>query len=293
MSWRVIVISTRAKLDLQLGYMVVRGERTTKVHLDEVSLLIIETTEVSVTAALLAEMMERKIKVILCDGKRNPSAELMPYYGSHDVSAKIKQQISWSESVKGEVGTAIIYAKIKMQAALLKKLKLDTALMLDEYAAQLQYRDASNREGHAAKVYFNSIFGVGFTRASDIAVNAALNYGYTVLLAACNREITANGYLTQLGLIHDNIFNAFNLGSDFMEPMRPFIDCWVYSMLQRGKLDCFEIEQKHELLNVLNDYVVNNEKQVTLNYAIKLYCKSIFDALNNNDVSLIKWNSFV
>ena len=88
MSWRVIVISTRAKLDLQLGYMVVRGERTTKVHLDEISVLLIETTQVSLTAALLAEMMDRKIKVIFCDSKRNPSAELIPYYGAHDVSAK-------------------------------------------------------------------------------------------------------------------------------------------------------------------------------------------------------------
>lgn len=293
MSWRTVVISTRAKLDLQLGYMVVRGERTTKVHLDEISVLLIETTEASLTAALLAEMMERKIKVIFCDGKRNPSAELVPYYGAHDVSAKIKQQIAWSESVKGEVGTAIIRAKIKMQAALLQKLDLNTAAMLEEYAAQLQYRDASNREGHAAKVYFNSLFGMGFTRADDIAVNAALNYGYMVLLAACNREITANGYLTQLGLIHDNIFNAFNLGSDIMEPLRPFVDLLVYNMLVDEKLYFFDKEQKHDVLAVLTANVMNNEKQVTLNYAIKLYCKSVFDALNNNDVSLIKWNSFV
>ena len=145
MSWRVIVISTRAKLDLQLGYMVVRGERTTKVHLDEISVLLIETTQVSLTAALLAEMMDRKIKVIFCDSKRNPSAELIPYHGAHDVSAKIKQQIAWGESTKGDVGTAIIYTKIKMQSALLKKLGFDTASMLDEYATQLQYLDASNR----------------------------------------------------------------------------------------------------------------------------------------------------
>ena len=256
-------------------------------------MLLIETTEASLTAALLAEMMERKIKVIFCDRKRNPSAELVPYYGAHDVSAKIKQQIAWSESVKGEVGTAIIRAKIKMQAALLQKLGLNTAAMLDEYAAQLQYRDASNREGHAAKVYFNSLFGMGFTRADDIAVNAALNYGYMVLLAACNREITANGYLTQLGLIHDNIFNAFNLGSDIMEPLRPFVDLLVYNMLADEKLYFFDKEQKHDVLAVLTANVMNNEKQVTLNYAIKLYCKSVFDALNNNDVSLIKWNSFV
>ena len=293
MSWRVVVISSRAKLDLQLGYMVVRGERTTKVHLDEISVLLIESTEVSLTAALMAEMMERKIKVIFCDRKRNPSAELVPYYGSHDVSAKIKQQIAWSEAVKGEVGTAIIRRKIKMQAALLRSLCLETEAMLEEYAAQLQYRDATNREGHAAKVYFNSIFGAGFTRADDTTTNAALNYGYTVILAACNREITANGYLTQLGLIHDNIFNAFNLGSDIMEPLRPFVDRLVYEMLLKEELNCFENMQKYKILNVLNSYVMNCEKQVTLNYGIKVYCKSIFDALNNTDVSMIKWNSFV
>lgn len=293
MSWRIVVISSRAKLDLQLGYMVVRGERTTKVHLDEMSVLLIESTEVSLTAALMAEMMERKIKVIFCDRKRNPSAELVPYYGSHDVSAKIKQQIAWSEAVKGEVGTAIIRSKIKMQAALLRSLRLETEAMLEEYAAQLQYRDATNREGHAAKVYFNSVFGAGFTRADDTPINAALNYGYTVILAACNREITANGYLTQLGLIHDNIFNAFNLGSDIMEPLRPFVDRLVYEMLLKEELNCFENMQKYKILNVLNSYVMNCEKQVTLNYAIKVYCKSVFDALNNNDVSMIKWNSFV
>lgn len=37
MSWRVVVISKRAKLDYQLGYMVVRNEEVTKIHLGEIS----------------------------------------------------------------------------------------------------------------------------------------------------------------------------------------------------------------------------------------------------------------
>ena len=231
MSWRTIVIGTRAKLDLQLGYMVVRGERTTKVHISEMSVLIIESTEVSLTSALLAELVSNKIKIIFCDAKRNPCSELLPYYGSYDVSAKIKQQIAWNDKVKGEIGTAIIFNKIIMQSLVLKKLGFDTAEMLDVYAHQLEYRDATNREGHAAKVYFNSIFGQSFTRAEDNVSNSALNYGYSILLSACNREIVANGYLTQIGLIHDNIFNSFNLGSDIMEPLRPFVDFVVHDML--------------------------------------------------------------
>lgn len=32
MSWRTVVISSNAKLDLQLNYLVVRGAQTTKIH---------------------------------------------------------------------------------------------------------------------------------------------------------------------------------------------------------------------------------------------------------------------
>ena len=77
MSWRVVVISSRAKLDLQMNHLVVRRETTTKIHLSEISTLIIESTAVSLTAYLLSELTKRKIKVIFCDEKRNPSSELV------------------------------------------------------------------------------------------------------------------------------------------------------------------------------------------------------------------------
>ena len=108
MSWRVIVISKRAKLDLKLNYLVIRGEETHKVYLNEIGLLLIESTAVSLTAALLSELVRRKIKVVFCDEKRNPVSELLPYYGSHDCSAKIKMQIAWPELVKESVWTEIV-----------------------------------------------------------------------------------------------------------------------------------------------------------------------------------------
>lgn len=56
-------------------------------------MLVIESTAVSITASLMAELMKRKIKVIFCDEKRNPAGELINYYGSHDTSNKYRQQI--------------------------------------------------------------------------------------------------------------------------------------------------------------------------------------------------------
>ncbi len=37
MSWRTVVVSNSAKLDYQMGFLVVRKETTTKIHLNEIS----------------------------------------------------------------------------------------------------------------------------------------------------------------------------------------------------------------------------------------------------------------
>jgi len=95
----------------------------------------------------------------------------------------------------------------------------------------------------------------------------------------------SNGYLTQLGLFHDNMFNPFNLASDLMEPFRILIDRKVYRM----KLDVFEHEQKMELVNICNQEVVINKKRELVSQAVKIYCRSIFDALEEQDVSLIRF----
>lgn len=285
MSWRTIVISSSAKLDYKLDYLVVRQEEITKIHLSEISILLIENTAVSITAALLNELIKRKIKVIFCDEKRNPSSELVSYYGCHDSSAKIRNQIRWNDEIKELIWTEIVSEKIRNQRNILKYLNKKEYFMLDEYLSQIEIGDTTNREGHSAKVYFNALFGMDFTRTSDTPTNAALNYGYGILLSTFNREIVANGYITQLGLFHDNIFNHFNLSSDLMEPFRTLVDKIVYNL----KPEIFNHNEKMELLNILNKEVIIDGKINYVNNAIKIYCKSVFDAINQQDVSLIKF----
>ena len=103
MSWRIVVISKRAKLDYQLGYLVVRNEEVTKIHLSEISTILIESTAATVTTSLLAELTKKKIKVIFCDEKRNPSSELVGYYGSHDTSNKIRNCDGKNTKTEGTV----------------------------------------------------------------------------------------------------------------------------------------------------------------------------------------------
>ena len=286
MSWRTVIISSRAKLDYKMGYMVVRGEETNRIFLDEMAMLIIENPAVSLTGCLLEALTENKIRVIFCDAKRSPMAELSPYYGSYDCSRKIKAQILWKEDIKSRVWEEIISDKILKQSEFLSKIgKLREAELLRSYISQIEDFDATNREGHAAKVYFNAVFGMDFTRSQESVTNAALNYGYSIILSAFNREITANGYLTQLGLFHGNMFNFYNLSCDLMEPFRVLIDRTVYKCGFKE----FESEHKHMMWDVLNDtIVINNTHQTVLN-AVKIYTRSVFEALNDADISLIQF----
>lgn len=285
MSWRIVVISNSAKLEYKMDYMIVRQSEITKIHLSEISMLIVESTAVSLTAGLLSELTKRKIKVIFCDEKRNPSSELVSYYGSHDTSAKVRQQVGWTAEIKKMMWTEIVSEKIRNQQRFLEDLGKKENVMLTEYLKEIQPGDTTNREGHAAKVYFNAVFGMDFSRSLDIPINAALNYGYGIILSTFNREIVSNGYITQLGLFHDNMFNQFNLGSDLMEPFRILVDRKVYEM----KPEKFEKEEKLQLVNILNQEVTIDGKRNYVVNAIKIYCKSVFDALNDDDSSLMRF----
>ena len=285
MSWRTVVISNNAKLDYQIGYMVVRGEKTTKIHLNEIGMLIVESTAVSMTSYLLSELMKNKIKVVFCDEKRNPCSELVAYYGSHDTSSKIRKQIEWTKDDKDHIWTEIVSEKIKQQALMLQRYQKEEANMLFEYMEEVEFGDITNREGHAAKVYFNTLFGKKFTRTDENPINAALNYGYGIILSIFNREIVSSGYLTQIGLFHDNMFNQFNLSSDLMEPFRPLVDQLVVEL----KPEKFETEEKRKMLELLNKEVEICGKMEVVTNAIKIYCRSVFDALNDRDISLIRF----
>lgn len=288
MSWRTVVIASRCKLDYKMGFMVVRGEETKRVFLDEVAILMIENPAVALTGCLLEALVEKKIKVIFCDAKRTPNSELVPYYNAYDCSRKIKSQVNWRDDVKGAVWADIVSEKIRKQADHLAELqKSNEAELLRSYLSQIELYDKTNREGHAAKVYFNALFGMDFTRSEENLINAALNYGYSIILSAFNREIVAHGYLTQLGIFHDNMFNHFNLSCDLMEPFRILVDRKVKNM----RYSELTSKEKHLIINILNDTVVIDQGKQTVLNAVKIYCRSVFDALNEGDLSLIKFYS--
>lgn len=282
MGFRTVVVNSRSKLETRLNFLIIRGETERRIYINEINTLIIQSTAVSLTAALLSELMRNNVKVIFCDEKCNPSSELLPYYGAHNTSKRVKTQTRWETATKGKVWQAIIKEKIYRQSKLLLSNGfLTESETLNEYAADVSEGDTTNREGHAAKVYFNAILPSGVNRRSNNFINGCLNYGYAVLLSAVNREIVSAGYITQLGVWHDNEFNFFNLGSDLMEPLRPIVDETAISIEDGDK------DFKRKMANVLNYNAVFAGKNTTLDIAIRQYVKSVLYALEENDVGLI------
>lgn len=284
MAFRTVIVDSHSKLEYSLEYLVYRTVNETKrIFLDEIHTLIIQSTAVSLTSALISELSKRKIKVIFCDEKKNPVSELVPYYNAHNSSGRVFEQMNWNDSIKDRVWKEIIFQKIRNQAAsLLRKNKKDQYNQLIDYANNIEQGDITNREGHAAKIYFNFVYFEGFTRDKDCFLNACLNYGYTILLSQFNRAITSSGYLTQVGIHHKNEYNQFNLSCDLIEPFRFLIDDFVEQLNENG-------DWKEKIIEILNKEVEIDGKKQTVTNAINVYSQSVFNALENNDPSVIKF----
>lgn len=286
MGFRTIVISSRCKLEYSLNYLVCRGEEEKRICIDEINTLIIQNIGVSMTAALLSRLLEAKVKVIVCDPQNNPQGELIGYYDHFSTYDKIKLQMAWPDALKKELWKFVVVEKIRNQARNLLYLKNENAQLLFQYSREVVPGDESNREGHAAKVYFSSCFGKEFTRNQRVPMNAYLNYGYAIVLSAINREVTSFGYLTQFGIHHIGETNPFNLSCDLMEPIRPYIDLFAIS----GKLapDNFKII----LAGILSSKVSFSGAEMFLDNAIHLYVEKVLLSLKSNDLKGVEFIAY-
>lgn len=279
MSFRTVVISKQSRISYKNRFLVVKQEIDEKyIHLSEIDTIIVDSIAVSISSYLLKELSDNKINIIFCDEKHNPFGELKSFYSRHNSSKQILNQIKWSKKSKDEIWTNIIKNKIKNQYLLLNKINSDNKELLFSYIEDVKIGDKTNREGHAAKVYFNSLFGKSFIRNNSDDINAALNYGYAILLSTISKEIINNGYLTQLGIHHKNEFNDYNLSCDLMEPFRIIIDNFVYYNQKR----VFDSSYKMDLVNIFNNKFKYMNKLYVLKDIIAFYIKNTLDIFEKN-----------
>ncbi|MTB64212.1 type II CRISPR-associated endonuclease Cas1 [Streptococcus sp. zg-86] len=277
MGWRTVVVNTHSKLSYKNNHLIFKdASRTELIHLSEIDILLLETTDILLSTMLIKRLVDENILVIFCDDKRLPTAMLMPYYGRHDSSLQLSKQIAWDEEVKAYVWTEIISQKILNQGYFLGVCGFyEKSESLMKLHRELELFDPTNREGHAARVYFNRLFGNDFSREIDNDLNAALDYGYTLLLSLFAREVVVTGCMTQFGLKHANQFNQFNFASDIMEPFRPIVDRIVYE----NRTSSF-VHIKRELFSMFSETYAYMGKDMYLTNIVSDYTKKVVKALN-------------
>ncbi|MBQ9982013.1 MAG: type II CRISPR-associated endonuclease Cas1 [Oscillospiraceae bacterium] len=282
MHWRTLIISSYARLEFECGNIIVTSDETTVFPICEIKTLVICSQQVSLTCYLLNELAFHNVKVIFCDKRKNPSFELCKYYGNTLSSDLLEKQISWNELSKAQKWQQITVQKLDMQSQLLNLCKLPERNKLRYLSEQVELDDRTNREGYGANIYFKALFGNGFARESNSTENAALNYGYTILLSMFNRSIVIHGYNTELGIHHCNKYNHFNLSCDIMEPFRPFVDRIVYENRNR------ELDSEYKMIFISLEYqkMLYNGKKYEIGTAIDMYTKELLDNMNNSSYRL-------
>src|SRR5574344_1115972 len=218
--------------------------------IEDIGVIILEHQQTHVSLPLLNALAENNTSVIFCNDKMMPSAMLLNLDSNNTQSEKYRYQLAASEPLKKNLWKQIITAKIKNQAALLRKIGQDGDLLKPLYM-NVKSGDVDNREGIAAKLYWKMLFGNHFVRQRDgDAQNVLLNYGYSILRAAVARSLMGSGLFPAFGIFHRNRYNAFPLADDLMEPYRPFVDEIVFDLYANGERE-LTIYVKSRLLRLL------------------------------------------
>ena len=220
------------------------------VPVEDIGYVILENQEISITMPLLNALADNNAAVIVCSDRFMPNAMLMNLDANSTQGESFRAQLSAKEPLKKNIWKQIVEAKIRNQAALLHKLGKDGDV-LKPYYKNVKNGDSDNREGVAAKLYWDELFDGQFMRfRTGPSPNEMLNYGYTVLRAAVARSLTGSGLLPAIGIFHRNRYSAFPLADDVMEPYRPFVDEIVFHLYANGE-DSLNKYSKSEILKLL------------------------------------------
>ena len=246
--------------------LVVRRHRDelARIPLDDLVMLYLEGSRISLSADLTIELSQRDVPVIFTPAIGRPAAVAQSI---HSLRSGVRQQqvLMRTEPHVVKAGIAMLAAKVANQASVLKyfaryRKKQDPdafaalarcAEELREIAARLDALDpvtgvkatAMGHEGQAAAKYWGALarlvpLDLGFCgrvlRQAKDPVNAAINYVYGVLYGEVWRAVVRAGLDPYFGIMHGTERDQ-ELVFDLIEEYRaPFGDRLVAAMIGRG-----------------------------------------------------------
>lgn len=275
MGWKIIDIESnvRAKLFLQ-NLIIFKDLKKIQIPLSDIDTIVFDNTRTIMTTKLINELTKNNILVIVCDDKHLPSSLIVPFSGNYNSLKILEKQLNWNIKFKQYKWREIISHKIFNQIALLKYFDIEyDQNFFDGLLTSIEPFDITNREGHAAKIYWHIQYGIDFNRDLDNDINSMLNYGYAILYSYFARSIIKKGLDPRISIFHKSFSNHFALASDLMEEFRPLIDWFVLKLFKAKERISF-VEAKERILNLFNLKCLINDKNYFIPQAIDIYIDS-------------------
>jgi CRISPR-associated protein Cas1 len=281
MAWRGLHLTQPSRLSLIDGQMTVaQPDGEARMALEDLAWVVIDTPQVTLTAALLAACMEAGVALVTTDARHTPNGLMLPLNRHHRHAEVGALQIAASTPLRKRLWQEIICAKIANQAQALARCGGDPRPLL-AMIRQVGSGDPANTEARAARHYWGRLFPSFVRERPDDKRNMLLNYGYAVLRSALARAAVAAGLWPALGLNHASVSNAFNLADDLVEPFRPFVDLVVWEMSERGVASSGEptLADRRRLASLPVETARVKEEEVTLLVAAERAATSLVRAL--------------
>lgn len=246
MAYKAVVIATPSKISLHRKnflYSPFEGE-SVSVPIEDISVVVLETHQVSITNALLSKIAELNIVLFSCDEKHIPCGVFLPFHQHSRYALIAHLQTTWTQPFKKRIWQKIIIQKIQNQAHCLRYLNHKNYKTIFNMSLRVKSGDSTNVESSSAKMYFEYLFAPFNRRDEEDWRNKALNYGYSLIRGSIARSLVVYGLIPSFGLHHKNQLNAFNLADDIIEPFRAFVDVVVYEMYEDSFDDIYQRKQR-------------------------------------------------
>ncbi len=247
------------------------GERqgTVPTHLLE---RIVMQSPVTLDSGLLARLADAGVAIQLHGGTHGAKVALIHGRGQGDATRRIGQYRAYEDSPwRGRWARLVVRAKVTGQVRLLAQARNDRPdqsrpLTLGlERLGQVRSRlgqepaisldSLRGLEGAAAAAYFQA-FGALFAPSLGFAgrnrrpprdpVNATLSLGYTLMHFEAVRACQAAGLDPLIGFFHELDPGRESLACDLVEPLRPRVDAWVWSLFRAGELRADHFQRQGE-----------------------------------------------
>lgn len=235
--------------------------------IEDIGVIVLDNQRITITTGAIEALLENNCAIITCDHRSMPVGLMLPLSGNTTQSERFRDQIDASLPLKKQLWQQTIQSKISNQASVLSSCRGAEVGCLRAWARDVRSGDPDNFEGRAAAYYWRNLFGMhieNFTRDREgVPPNNALNYGYAILRAIVARALVSSGMLPTLGIHHHNRYNAYCLADDIMEPYRPYVDEYVFRLIQKHGLPSEELPKawKAELLLIPTlDVVIGGKK---------------------------------